>query len=291
VLDWHAMRVGFVTQLLWDRYGRFWRRLLEEAGSEILIPDREQTLLALQSPRVAAVPGLAFRLAVAQAFALERADLIIAPSLNAGSESQRGGGQDPWVADFPGALATMGGLPPVTGVPAWLEPSQETLVIEILQQVARDPGRVRRVWDRHRFGLRGDELKEPSWNKAPGSVIVGVVGQPWLLSDELLAKVVPAGARGIGQHRLDPKSLRQEGARVDPRMTPTDREVMGAVRLFSRRGTVTALHMIVDEGSGPDLWLRDRVSRHATKEVTVHGLSDLLGGAAPEGLLSEEPIG
>jgi hypothetical protein len=284
------MRVGFVTQLLWDRYGEFWRRLLQEAGSEILFPDREQTLLELQSPRVAAVPGLAFRLAVAQAFALERADLILAPSLNAGSESQRGGGQDPWVADFPGALATMGGLPPVTGVPAWLEPSQETLVIEILQQAARDPGRVRRVWDRHRSGLRGERVREPSWSKAPGSVVVGVVGQPWLLSDELLAKVVPPGAGGIGQHQLDPKSLREEGSRVDPRMTPTDREVMGAVRLFSRRGTVTELHVIVDEGSGPDLWLRDRVSRHATKEVVVHGLSDLLGDASPERLLHKVSV-
>jgi hypothetical protein len=288
VLDWHAMRVGFVTQLLWDRYGRFWSRLLEDAGVEILFPDREQTLLELQSPRVAAVPGVAFRLAVAQAFALERADLILAPSLNAGSESQRGGGQDPWVADFPGALATMVGLPPVTGVPAWLEPSQETLAIETLQQVARDPGRVRRIWDRHRAGLHPDTVKETSWSRSPaGGGVVGVIGQPWLLSDELLEMVVPQGVRGISQHRLDPELLREEGSRVDPRMTPTDREVMGAARLFSRRGVVGALHMIVDEGSGPDLWLRDRVSRHATKAVEVHGLSALLGEAGPEGLLRE----
>lgn len=284
------MRVGFVTQLLWHRYGRFWRQLLEEAGVEVLFPDREQTLLAYESPRVAAVPGIAFRLAVAQAFALERADVIIAPSLNSGSESQRGGGQDPWVADFPAALATLGGLPPVTGVPAWLAPDQETLVIETLQQVARDPGRVRRVWDRHRTGLRVQDVREPAWGRAvPGRGNVGVIGQPWLLADELVAQTVPAGSTGIGQHRLDPGRLREEGSRIDPRMTPSDREVMGAARLFSRRGNVDELHLIIDETSGADLWLRERIARQSSKPLRVHELSELLGDSGPAALLQQVP--
>ncbi|MEX2540456.1 MAG: hypothetical protein WD314_01565 [Trueperaceae bacterium] len=284
------MRVGFVTQLLWTRYGKFWRMLLEEAGVEIIMPDREQTLQALESPRVAAVPGLAFKLAVAQAFSLERADVIVAPSLNAGSESQRGGGQDPWVADFPAALATLGGLPPITGVPAWLEPQQETLVIETLQQVARDPGRVRRVWDRHRAGLRVQSIREPAWGRiAAGRGTVGVVGQPWLLDDELVAKVVPDKTDGIGQHRLDPGRLRAEGSRIDPRMTPTDREVLGAARLFSRRGNVDELHLIIDESSGADLWLRDRVAKHGSKALVVHELKALLAGAGAEELLQHAP--
>jgi hypothetical protein len=292
VLDWHAMRVGFVTQLLWDRYGRFWRRLLEDAGAEIVLPEPEPTLAALEDARVTSVPGVAQRLAVAQSFNLERADLIIAPSLNAGCESARGSGQDPWIADFPAALATLGGLPPVTGVPAWLAPQQETLVVRLLQQVGRDPGRIRRVWDRHRAGLRAQASPEPAWDvRVPGRSTVGVIGQPWLLQDRLVDLAVPAEARGIGQQRLDPDRLMEEGSRVDPRMTRTDQEVMGAARIFSRRGTIDELHMIVDESSGSDLWLRDRVARQATKPLVVHELGRLLGEAGPAGLLRNDVAG
>lgn len=265
-----------MTQLLWNRYGGFWQRLLEDAGAEVLMPDLEQAQAALELPRVAAVPGLALRLAVAQAFSLERADVIVAPSLNAGSESARGAGQDPWIADFPGALATLGGLPPIIGVPAWLAPEQETLVIETLQQVGRDLGRLRRVWDRHRAGLHPERRAEPGWSGPAGRKTVGVLAQPWLLTDELAARATPEGVHMISQHRLDPAVLRQEGARLDPRMTPTDLEALGAARLFSRRGSVSELLMIVDETSGSDRWLHSRVVKNVSKPVAVRKLSELL---------------
>ena len=278
------MRVGFVTQLLWERYGAFWQRLFEEADVEVHFPEEERVREKLDDPRVRSVPGVSFRLAVAQSLALLQVDLLVAPSLNPGSEARRGGGQDPWIADFPGALATVGGLPPVLGVPALLAPEQQSLVVETLQQLTRDPGRVRRVWDRHRSALKHEAKPAPSWTTAAGRKTIGVVGQPWLVRERLIDQVRPDDVRAIGQGQLDPLLLRDEGARVDPQMIPTDQEVLGAVRLFSRRGSIAELHMIVDESSGADIWLRERALKQAGKPLIVHRLEELLG--APEELLT-----
>ena len=270
------MRLGFVTQLLWHRYGPFWRRLFEEAGVEVHFPEAERVGRNLDDPRIRSVSGLAFRLAVAQALALQDVDLIVAPSLNAGSDSQRGGGQDPWISDFPAALGTIGGLPPVLGVPALPAPEQQSLVIETLQQLTRDPGRVKRVWDRHRSALKHEPLPAPSWTTAAGRRTIGVVGQPWLLGSDLVGLVTPEGVRAIGQGQLDPLLLREEGSRVDPLMIPTDQEVLGAVHLFSRRGSISGIHLIVDETSGADIWLRERAIKQSSKPVEVHSLEGLL---------------
>ena len=277
------MRVGFLTQLLWDRYGSFWQRLLEDAGVDIHFADEERVREKLKDPRVRAVPGYAFRLAVAQAVALMQVDLLVAPSLNPGSEARRGGGQDPWISDFPGALGTIGGLPPVLGVPALLAPEQQSLVVETLQQLTRDPGRGRRVWDRHRAALRHEPRPQPSWSAPAGAELVGVVGQPWLIRPGLVAKLAVDGARVVSQGQLDPLRLREEGERVDPLMIPTDQEVLGAVRHFSRRGSVARIHMLVDESSGADIWLRERALKQTAKPLKVHRLEELLSG--PEELL------
>lgn len=277
------MRIGFVTQLLWDRYGSFWERLLEDAGAEVHMPEPGKVKEKLADSRVRTVPGLAFRIAVAQALSLPHVDLLVAPSLNSGSEALRGGGQDPWVSDFPAALGTVGGVPPVLGVPALLDFEQQSLVVETLQQLTRDPGRVRRVWDRHRAGLRHISAPAPSWTTAAGRKTIGVVGQPWLLHPELIRRLTPDEVRSIGQQQLDPLLLREEGARVDAQMIPTDQEVLGALRLFSRRGTVSELHMIVDQSSGADIWLRERALKQAVKPLIIHRLDELL--ADPEELL------
>ena len=114
------MRVGLITQLLWPRYGDFWTKLLVGAGLEPVYAQDDAVRRALTDPRLGSVPGTAFRLAAAQALALD-ADVIVAPELNPGESATRGGGQDAFIADFPGALvATLGGLPPVLGVPASL---------------------------------------------------------------------------------------------------------------------------------------------------------------------------
>lgn len=286
MLHWPAMRVGFITQLLWERYGGFWARLLEDAGAEVRKPDPERTLALLGDERVSGVPGRAFRLAVAQALALSDCDLVVAPSLNHGSVSQRGGGQDPWIADFPGAVATLGGLPPLLAVPAWLDPAQESLAFGAIQQLSNEPGRARRIWDRHRSGLHHEPLAEPSWGaQAAGGAGAGVLGQPWLVNDEVVNLLLPAASGVVAQHRVDPFRLRGEGSRVDPRLVPTDQEAVGAAHLFSRRGAIRELHLVVDESSGADLWLRDRIRRSTEKPLVTHELRDLLPDGEIAGVL------
>ena len=281
------MRIGFVTQLLWDRYGDFWVRLLEDAGAQIEFPDPERTLSLFADDRVKRASGTGLKLAVAQALALAHTDLILAPALNHAAESTRGGGQDPWIADFPAALATTGGLPRVTGVPAWLDAGFKGRVVEILQTVTHDPGSTRRLLDRHRSGLRTGGKPRPRGgdaNPPAGALGIAVLGQPWNLVSDVLAVVTPEGAYPLLQNELAPDRLREEGERADPKAIPSDQEVLGAARLLSRRGSVAELHMIVDEESGSDLWLVDRVDRLSHKPVVRRSLAELLEGQ-PDRLL------
>src|SRR5690625_4725391 len=196
------MRVGFVTQLLWDRYGEFWVRLLEDAGAQIELPDSDRTTSLLGDERVARASGMGLKLGVAQALALADNDLIIAPSLNHGAESPRGGGQDPWIADFPSALALAGGLPRIVGVPAWLHTAFEGLPVELLQAVTYDPGSTRRLLDRHRTGLKGGG-RQGSTRRSPvapaGALGVALLGQPWHLGSETVALATPEGAYALPQ--------------------------------------------------------------------------------------------
>lgn len=270
------MRVGFITQLLWPRYGDFWVKLVAAAGLEPVYASSERVRQSLDDPRLESVPGTAFRLAAAQALALP-ADVIFAPDLNPGESATRGGGQDAFIANFPEALATtFGGLPPVLGIPASLTgEGLESLVVGTLLNLTHDPGLVRRVWERQRSRARAPRLAEPRWRVNPSAGgTVGVVAQPWLLSDVLAQRV--AGSRHfVAQHQLDPEGLRDEGRRVDARVVGTDLEVLGAARLLGRKGSVEALVMIADETSGADAWLVAQVQRHATKPLSVSYLQRL----------------
>ena len=86
------MRVGFVTQLLWDRYGPFWRDLVAGAGAEPTFPEPEAVRAAYAALPEDAAPSAPFRLALAQAAALEEADLLVLPRLNPEGASERGAG-------------------------------------------------------------------------------------------------------------------------------------------------------------------------------------------------------
>lgn len=280
------MRVGFITQLLWQRYGSYWERILTDAGAEAAFAAPERALAAAGDPRLEQIPGVAFRLAAAQALALQDVDLLLAPDLNDGAESPRGGGQDAWVAAFPTALAGVGGLPPVLGVPARLGDDLETAVVGALHRVTRDPRLVKRLWDRHRAPLKGATPGEARLPRTPaqGSTI-GIVGQPWLVRDELVALVTGEGEHPVGQHRLAPELLRSEGAQAEAGLLPTDSEVLGAARLFARRGAIAEVRMIADRTSGTDAWLLNRVGRLVRKPFTVHYLQDLLPAAELAGVL------
>lgn len=280
------MRVGFITQLLWPRYGAFWTKLVSGAGLEPVYAADDAVRRALGDPRLDAVPGTAFRLAAAQALALSfsaGADVIFAPDLNPGESSTRGGGQDPFIADFPAALAgAFTGLPPVVGIPASLSVAGlEGLVVSTLLNLTHDPGLVRRVWERGRGAARAPRLPEPKWRVRPSEGgTVGVVGQPWLLSDALVRRAVGEG-HPVSQHQLEPTLLREEGRRVDDRLIGTDAETLGAARFLGRKGSVERLVMIADETSGADAWLVARVQRAAHKPLTVAYIQQLGESAQP----------
>ena len=264
------MRVGLITQLLWPRYGDFWTKLLADAGLELVYAQDDAVRRALTDPRLGAVPGTAFRLAAAQALALD-ADVIVAPELNPGESATRGGGQDAFIADFPGALvATLGGLPPVLGVPASLAgEGLESLVVSTLLNLTHDPALVRRVWERHRNAARAPRPPEPRWRVRPSEGgTVGVIGQPWLLTDAVVRR--GAGERhAVSQSQLAPQLLRDEGRRVAERLVSTDLEVLGAARFLGRKGSVEQLVMIADETVSADAFLVAQAQKIVYKPFSV----------------------
>lgn len=287
------MRAGFITQLLWPRYGPFWTDLVRSAGLEVVYADDDRVRRTLDDPRLDRVPGVAFRLAAAQALALG-ADVIFAPDLNPGESATRGGGQDAFIADFPGALAAaFGGLPPIIGVPASLGPGLESLVVGTLLSLTHDAGLTRRVWERQRTAARAPRLPEPRWRVRPSEGgTVGVIGQPWLVSEALARRVAgeahtlgqdATGQHVVGQHQLEPALLREEGRRVDARLVGTDTEVLGAARFLGRKGSVERLVMIADETSSVDLWLASQVQRAAHKPFSVAYVQRLDEGVTPAG--------
>lgn len=277
------MKVGFITQLLWPRYGDFWTQLVSGAGLGVVTPPDDQVRGALNDARLERVPGTAFKLAAAQALVLE-ADVIIAPDLNPGESATRGGGQDAFIADFPGALAaTLSGLPPVIAVPAALSGGLEGLVVSTLLNLTHDPGLVRRVWERYRSAARAPRLPEPRWRVRPSEGgTVGVVGQPWLLSDTL-ARRVAGDAHWVSQQQLEPNLLRTEGRRAVPGLVGTDTEVLGAARFLGRKGSVERLVMITDEASPTDAFLLAQVQKLVHKPLTVAAIGRLDEFPGPTG--------
>lgn len=263
MLDCPAMRVGFVTRLLWDRYGPFWTDLVAAAPAEVILPDPERVARASQDPRLGAVSGRAFREAAAQAIALAAADCdrIVAPELNPGYEGSRGSAQDPFVARFPEALAqAVPGLPPVLAVPADLGVAGlETVAVETLLAVSPGPAGVRRAWQTRRANARPPRPPRARVAERPSEVdTVALVGQPWHLDERAAAALEGPTEHVLSAHTFAPDDLRAEGARVDAGLAPTDAEALGAVRRLARRAGIARLRMIVDPESGADAWLERR---------------------------------
>lgn len=288
MLNSPAVRIGFVTQLLWHRYGRFWRELVEAAGAEPVFPTLDRVREALTDESVQGVGSASFRLAAAQALSLaDDVDWLVVPALNRESDVTRGGAQDPWIADFPSALQSSLGLPAVKAVPCNLGQEMEPTAIEFLRGLVRDPAQVSRVWARVRTHAKPPRLAPVTWEYRPGELAtVALIGQPWLLNDSL-AKVTTAPAEHVvPQHRLDPLVLREEGRRLDPQLIDSDAETLGAARLAARRASVSRLRLVVDAGSGSDAWLARRLEKSVHKAVEVVNLQNALVGQDAVGTLS-----
>lgn len=287
MLDWRAMRIGFVKTLLWDRYGKFWWDLVQDAGAEPVRADAAAVRASLDDPRIAHIPALAFRLAAAEAIAMPHCDLLVAPDLNPGVDTGRGGGQDPWIVSFPAALgASVSGLPPVYGVGVDAPEAVEPTALELLRMIYRDPTHVRRVWERHRARPRARRGTSVRWQLRPSETkTVGVVGQPWLLTDAVVAALGSATEHLVPQHALDLATLREEGVRFDPKLVPTDAEAIGAARLFARRGLVREVRVVVDTEVGSDAWLLRRIEDVVRKPLAVVPIAEL---DDPVGVLSAD---
>jgi hypothetical protein len=271
------MRVGFIRQLLWERYGTFWASLLQDLGVETQQATSDGVTKAFSDQRVQNIPGISFQLAAAEALALANVDLLVVPDLNEGFDINRGGGQDPWIANFPATLAQLGGLPPLLKVPATLRPDLEPLVTQTLMSLKRDPSKVRLLWERYRSRTQAKRYSEqPRWTKLPEQQeVVGVVGQPWLV-----AKVLPlldsSKTHFAPQSQLNPATLRGEAKRLEKRLIATDAEVLGAAHFFNRKGDINKLMLIVDKTSGADLWLEQQAKKIVTKPLEVVYLQDLV---------------
>jgi hypothetical protein len=277
VLRSFVVRVGFLTHLLWDRYGPFWSSLAVAAGADPVHPDPEAVLDHLTDDRVAAVPDVVFRLAVAAALALDDTDLIVVPSLNPERDGGPGGAQDPWIADLPAALGRVRGAgPPLWPVAADLALAVETPAVSFLARLVHEPAKVRRAWAQHRAAARPPRRVPP-----PGAVrpsdgrVVAVVGQPWLATPAVARLATGPTERPLGPYGYDPEELRAEGRRVEARLIDTDAEALGAVRRFGRSAGVDVLRLVVDGGSASDAWLARRAEALAPRRLEVVDLRTL----------------
>jgi hypothetical protein len=277
VLRSNVVRVGFLTHLLWDRYGPFWAGLARAAGAEVVRPEREAIVARLTDPRVAHAPAVAFRLAVAAALALEDVDLIVAPRLNPERDGGPGGAQDPWIADLPATLERVRGAGPIiVPVAADLTGPLETDAVSFLARLVHEPARVRRAWAQQRASARPPRRGAPEGRVRPSEQrTVAVVGQPWLATPAVARLATGVGEQPLVAAAFDPEDLRAEGRRVDARLIDTDAEALGAVRRFARSAGVDALRFVVDGGSGSDAWLARRAEALAPRRVEVVDLRTL----------------
>ena len=279
------MRVGFVTQLLFERYGGFWRDLVAGAGATVVMPTRDGMQAHAVGIDPAEVPGLSFRLAAVQAASLSDCDIIVVPELNPDLESARGSAQDRWVADLAGALDdAVAGLPTLVSVAAYPDPAIETRATLLLHHLLHEPGGVTRVWARHRAAaerLMSTVNVKPSRSAVERSALPSdaLVGQPWVVSDAVMHASTAAGITGLSSRSLAVEQARAEGSSFDERLIPTDAEVVGAARILSRRAGVTALRFLLDDGASSDAWLLRRVTRAVHKPVVPLHWSDI----APDG--------
>jgi hypothetical protein len=242
---------------------------------------------------IAEIGPRAFQLAAAEALVLQDCDALLVPQVNPEADVHnpvhKGAAQDPWLASFPEVLqARFRALPPLLAVPMGLPtgPSDasfaafEGTATTLLTGLLHNPGQVRRVWQswRGRVGSFSLRAQPVTWQRASHTT-VGVVAQPWnlgYLEEELLEQLFNKDEHIIHQGQFEPTSLHDEGRRLEMNLLESDLEVLGAARLMSRRGSVSKLVFIADEGSSTDSWLARRIQDISHKPVEVLTLQNLI---------------
>lgn len=302
VLGSPVVRVGFVTQLLWDRYGPFWRELAEGAGAEAVTPETDAVAQVLAELPADAAPSAAFRLALAQAMALADTDLLVLPRLNPEDKGDRGGGSDRWIADLPGALVdAMPSGARNFAVATYPDAGVETAAVQFLTELVRGAAEVGRVWARFRTRAEAQaQGRSPARARAQASRSAAralahgnarvYLAQPWVMSTEVAARLANADERAITQLAVDPDKAREEGWRYDGKLLHTDAEVIGAARLLGRRSGVGEMTMLVDERSTSDAWLVRRLTQVTRRPVEAVPWQTALGTDDALAVLHDIPV-
>ena len=102
------MRVGVLRGFLSRRYLGFWEAYLKALGVEVV---RVEVPPARHQPYCLPVQEL---LAQVEALKVQGVDYLLLPDLQGGVESEKGGGQCPWLQDLEAThLRYFPGLPPV----------------------------------------------------------------------------------------------------------------------------------------------------------------------------------
>ena len=286
------MRVGFLTHLLWDRYGPFWETLVRSVGAEVVHADRNEVVARLADARVSEADALVFKLAIAASLALDDVDCLVVPQLLVEDGTSRGAAQDPWIAALPMMLErSVPGLPAVVGVPVRLDGEIETLAVSFLRRLTGDVGAIRRAWSTHRLEVRPP--RRPATAATPAGVLSSaLLGSPWWATERVLAATPFAGEPSVGPWQFPPEVLREEGLRSDPKLADSDAEALGALRRLARSGSIGRLRWLTDENSGSDAWLLRRARGLVGERLEVvsvqqlgdaaHWASVLLGGGEGE---------
>lgn len=267
------MRVGFLTSILWDRYGPTWQRLVAAVGAEPVLPEPEAVLRAGEAltPEDGWLPWLAR----ATLRALGDVDAVVVPRLLPSGLEGAGSAQDPWVADLPALLARAEpGAAPLLAVPAETGADVEAAVIPLLTRLQRDAGRVRRAWAQHRSDALRPWRPAAAAHHAAGTRRVALVGAPWWCVDALARHLTGPGETLIGQHASDPAELRAEGRRWRADLNDVDAEVLGGVRRFARRSDVSTVRLIADDAAMADAWWSRRARTLAAERVEVATLAE-----------------
>lgn len=243
-----VVRIGVLQSWLSERYLPFWEAFLRELGLEVIRPHREAEVAGLELPAPA-------RTVVAEVSDLKAqgVDYLLLPDLQLGVDSPRAEGQSPWLVNLEAALSRfIPGMPPSLVVPAELNPDLLGLAAEIGQGLTRNPMVTRRALERTKYLLNPEppRVRNPSGGRA-----VGVIAQPYVLTDPESRHRLVEGLEGVGLTPffadLPPAKLREEGRQVAELDLPTHLEAAGMLRYLSRLGRVGGLVLVADEEYAP----------------------------------------
>lgn len=270
------MQIGVITAFAWERYGPLWVGLLRDVDAEVVVPAPDVVLrhAAALDPTEGLVPWLAR----ASLRALSGVDAVLVPQLLPDDVEGHGSAQDPWLADLPALLPRVESAAPLLlRVPLETGPQVEAAAMAVLTRVQRDAGRVRRAWDRHRVAALRPWQPRPAAAHRSDQVQVALAGSPWWVHERIARVVARPGEQLVGQHRVAPAALREEGLRWRADLVDADAETLGAVRRFARRGDISGVRLLLDTGSSAQAWLARRARELAGDRLETVSLLDTVG--------------